>query len=226
MLMNPGPANSTFSTNGTGASASTSACATSRGGRPARFASASATFVAKSPCSFCARRLQLRVGKLAVEPESGGRRAQPVGEPGLEFGLDHAPPSSRVRTVAIELDRVEGLLHVDRVARVERASSRPRAREEHDGHVGRRGHRAQPGEDLPPVHPGQHQIEDRDVGPGCGGGGDRVLAVRGRIHVEPLHSEVDLQQSKDRWIVVDEQHARHGLSIRAAVSLRGIQAGC
>ena len=48
-----------------------------------------------------ARRLQLRVGKIAVQPEPGGRRAQPVGEPGPEFGLDHTPPSSSVRTVAI-----------------------------------------------------------------------------------------------------------------------------
>jgi hypothetical protein len=52
MFTKPGPAISTFSTNGTSASEATIVSATSRGGLPAGLARTSATLVAKSPWSF------------------------------------------------------------------------------------------------------------------------------------------------------------------------------
>jgi hypothetical protein len=88
-------------------------------------------------------------------------------------------------------------------------------------------HRAETREDLAPVHAGQHQVQDRHIGPRRGRRGDRLLAVGGRVHIEPLDPEVDLQQAQDRGVVVDEEHARHGLSIRAEVPATGLgEAGC
>ena len=75
--------------------------------------------------------------------------------------------------------------------------------------------------------PGKHQVQDRHVGNRGGGRGDRLLAVRGHLDLEAFHAEVDLQQPKDGGVVIDEEHTRHGLSIRADVPLAGApEAGC
>ena len=86
----PGPAISTRSTNGAGGSASTIACATSRGGFPARFASPRATFVAKSPCSFCLGASSSGTGRSPSRPSAGAAADEPLPDPRDELVLDHA----------------------------------------------------------------------------------------------------------------------------------------
>ena len=93
----PGPASSTRSTcaGGAAVSCSTSAVASSRGGRPACFAAPSATFDDQSPCSRRAGRLELhRRGRVDADGREG------VAHGLFETFSDHGWSSDRFSWIA------------------------------------------------------------------------------------------------------------------------------
>ena len=136
--MNPGPATSARSTKLAGGSASTSTCATSRGGRPARLAIVSATLVEKSPCSFCRGVESSGAGSAGPRPSAGEAAARPRGanraasrrSPRLaSIAFGRPPPARRGRTASAGTPRPAPVPcpHVlDRLAG-----------QEDDGHAGR-----------------------------------------------------------------------------------------
>ena len=63
---------------------------------------------------------------------------------------------------------------------------------------------------LPAVEPGQHQVEDADVGALEAQPGETELAPLDRHGVEAGRREMSRHAVGDHFVVLDDQHARHG----------------
>ena len=99
MLMNPGPASSTFSTNGDRCERIDQRLGDVARRAPGTLGQREGHVRREVAVFLLPGCLQLGRGQLALQLEAGRCRPQPVGKPSLEFGLDHAPSTS-VRTVA------------------------------------------------------------------------------------------------------------------------------
>ena len=81
-----------------------------------------------------------------------------------------------------------------------------RLRGEHDdGRVGGLGVLAQALRHLEPVDPRHHHVEQDQIGPDLSGALQRFLAVTGDRDVIARRAQVHLDESRDVWIVVDDQ---------------------
>ena len=58
------------------------------------------------------------------------------------------------------------------------------------------------------VGSGQHDVANHGLRRGCRRSLDGLLTAPGRIDREPLQAKVDLQQTQDHGVVVNQQHAR------------------
>ena len=76
--------------------------------------------------------------------------------------------------------------------------------------TGTRAERPHPVEDLEPVDPRQHQVEQHEVGRRLAEAVERLDAVARGDHAEALGLEVAGEHLADHRLVVDDQHLRHG----------------
>ena len=100
-LMNPGPATSTFSTNGAGARRADERLGHLARRRAGALGQGQRHVRREVAVVLLPRLLELRLGQVAVEPEPRRCGSQPVAEPRAQLVFDHpGPPSSSERTVA------------------------------------------------------------------------------------------------------------------------------